>query len=93
MAHRFTLCLLKANVQYMSGLPAASIDVMVSAFAQLANGEQVVLQGALVTGNREPVEKRSGPQGELDFRLDVPANADVITIRVSVLSLDAQYKL
>ncbi|XP_038046850.1 complement C3-like isoform X2 [Patiria miniata] len=73
----------KANVQFMSGLPAEDVPVIASATA-LQGGRRVDLEGAQAGaqagGGREHLEKISGPQGEVDFRLDVPAAATEITI-------------
>ncbi|XP_022108952.1 complement C3-like [Acanthaster planci] len=68
----------KASVQYMSGLPAAGITVSVSATAELDDGDQVLL-GASNAG--QSLHKVSSTQGEVDFRLEVPADTKLITIR------------
>ncbi|XP_038046262.1 complement C3-like [Patiria miniata] len=84
----------KANVQFISGLPAASISVAVSAVAQLENDSEVALEGSLANNAQETLTKVSGSQGEVDFRLDVPSDATGITITLETrdgdLSDDAQ---
>ncbi|XP_022104847.1 A.superbus venom factor 1-like [Acanthaster planci] len=66
----------KANLQYMSGLPADGVPVTASAVAARTNGPDINLQGDA----GDVLRKLSGAQGEVDFRLDVPDDATQITV-------------
>ncbi|XP_022103653.1 complement C3-like [Acanthaster planci] len=72
----------KVNVQFLNGLPARNIPVIASPRARLQNGNLVDLVVSRAGNAQDTFEKVSGPQGEVDFRLDVPSDATQIEIRL-----------
>ncbi len=81
----------KANIQYINGLPAVNIPVAVSAVALLDDGTELALQGARgAHDEQDAIIRNSGSDGGVFFRLDVHPTATQITLHLETIdeSLD-----
>ncbi|XP_022108945.1 ophiophagus venom factor-like isoform X2 [Acanthaster planci] len=67
----------KACIRYMNGLPADGVRVIMSATATRQNGANVNLPGGYAD---DASRKLSGPQGQLDFTLNMPADTTMVSV-------------